>query len=197
MSGIQVGDAVRTGWKSFMTRPWYLFGLSLSVLALFVLGSSNNGVVAALAYIIYGGYLAVLIRHYRGERIVFDDLFSLDSRWISFAFLALIKGIFIFLGLVLFIVPGVYLAIRWMFAELLVIDQGMKPMEALRRSRAMTQGHGWGLLWFAFVCSLIVVAGFFLFVVGAAAAAVVVNLALLKIYHDLKNSNHHADPNAK
>jgi hypothetical protein len=189
MANIQIGEAFKAGWKSFMQRPWYLFGLSLAVFLLFGLGSANNGFVAALAYIIYGGYLAVLLRHYNGQTIVFDDLFSLDSRWISFAFLALIKGLFICLGLVLFIVPGVYLAIRWMFAELLVIDQGMKPMQALRASRAMTKGHMWQLLWFAVASTIAVVIGLFVFIVGAAAASVVVTLALIKIYSDLKAQN--------
>ncbi|PIR85117.1 hypothetical protein COU15_02585 [Candidatus Kaiserbacteria bacterium CG10_big_fil_rev_8_21_14_0_10_45_20] len=187
MKKIHTSDALQEGWKQFAKRPLFLLGLSFSVAILFILAGTSNGLVTALAYIVYGGYLGVLLHHFQGDTISYDDLFSLDSRWISFAFLGLIKGLLLFLGFLLLIVPGVYLSIRWMFAELLVIDQGMKPLQALKASADMTRGHMWELFWFSFVASVLVILGLVFLVVGAVVAALVVAFAMIKIYLDLKN----------
>lgn len=187
MKQVLVGEAFREGWRQFMVRPWYLFGLSLGVMVLFVASSGSRSGFTALAYILYMGYVAALFMHYGGKKISFDDMFApLHDRWISLAFTAMLKGLLILLGLLVFIVPGIYLAIRWMFAELLVIDQGMKPMEALRASSAMTKGHRWKLLWFSFLSSLLLLVGVVGLVVGVVVASVVITFAVIKLYYDLK-----------
>lgn len=187
MKTVRIRESLGAGWKSFKRRPWYLFGLSLAVLGMFVL-ALGDAVVTAVAYILYGGYLAMLIRHYKGEQVEFDDLFTIDNRWIYFTFLGLIKGLLILVGLVLFIVPGVYLAIRWMFAEFYVINEGMKPMEALRASSALTEGHRWKLFGFSLVVLLMHLAGLIVFVVGIVVAYTVALIATYKLYEDLKAS---------
>jgi uncharacterized membrane protein len=35
-------------------------------------------------------------------------------------------------GMVLLVVPGIYLAVRYQFMPYLIIDKGMQPMDALR-----------------------------------------------------------------
>ena len=185
MKKISIRGALKAGWNSFMLRPWYLFGLSLGVFLLFAI-AMGNAVVTALSYIVYGGYMIVLIRHYHGEQVVFDDLFTIDNRWVYFAFLGLIKTLLIMLGLILFIVPGIYLAIRFMFAEFYVINDGMRPIEALRASSALTKGHWWKLFWYSIVVSFVLVAGLVFFVVGLAAAGVIVLIASFKLFEALK-----------
>lgn len=186
MNKVHIKASLKTGWSLFMKRPWYLLGLSLATFGLFVATGSSNAIVTALAYIAYGGYLAMLINHFNGNSIEFDDMFSIDSRWISFAFLALIKGIFILLGLICFIVPGVYLAVRWMFAELYVIDKGMRPMEALKASSALTLGHRWKLFLFACIAILLILVGLLFLIIGGAVACIVTTFAMIKIYKDLQ-----------
>tara|TARA_B100000508_G_scaffold60333_1_gene47085 strand:+ start:131502 stop:132077 length:576 start_codon:yes stop_codon:yes gene_type:complete len=187
MKTISVIGAIKEGWGSFRSRPWYLMGLALSVWVLFALGTSNAA-FTALGYIIFGGYIAVMMRHLAGDRVVFDDLFSLDSRWISFVFLGMIKFIFILIGLVLFIVPGIYLIVKWMFAEYLVIEKGMKPMEALRASSEMTKGNRWKLFGFMLLSMLIGLAGLIVLGVGVLASSSIVILATIKLYKELQSS---------
>jgi len=187
MKNVHIRKALGVGWSNFKERPWYLLGLTLATLALFAFTASNSAAVTALSYIAYGGYVAVLLRHSRGERIVFDDLFDLvDKRWIYFAFLGLVKGILIFLGLLCFIIPGVYLAIRWMFAELLVIDKGMRPLEALKASSELTAGVRGKLFLYVIVLVLLLVAGFFLLIVGAVVATIVAQFATIYLYKELQ-----------
>jgi len=142
--------------------------------------------MTALAAVAYCGYLSMLIKHYRGGHIEFDDLFTVEGRWVSYAFLTLIKSFFIILGLLFFVVPGIYLAVRWVFAEILVVDQGMRPLEALRASSAMTAGNRWQLFGLLFVGTLLMILGVFVFVIGLVAAGAVLMFALIKAYEELK-----------
>ena len=187
MKKVHIKSSLGVGWAKFMERPWYLFGLSVAVAGLFIMAGANGPVVAALAYILYCGYLSVMFKHYHGGHVVFDDLFSMDQRWIYFAFLALIKAVLIFLGLLCFIIPGVYLAIRWMFAEFYVIDKGLRPVEALQASSNLTRGNMWWLFLFMLLAILLVTLGGVVFLVGAIAASTILLFALINIYYSLQN----------
>jgi len=187
MKNVKIRESLGVGWSLFMKRPWYLLGLSVAVFLLISLLGSNT-VIAALSAIVYAGYIAVMLRFSRGETINFDDLFTIDQRWIYFAFLFVIKSFLILLGLLCFIVPGVYLSVRWMFAEILVVDKGMKPLEALRASSALTQGHRWKLFLFSVVVSLLMVVGLVFLLVGVVVAVIVAFFAKLHIYQSLQAS---------
>ena len=186
MKKIQIRAAIAAGWSAFMQRPWYLFGLTLAFTGL-VLISSGEAAFTALAYILYGGYTLLLLKHFRGSEVQFDDLFDIDRRWISFAFLAVIKGVLIVLGLLCFIIPGLYLAVRWSFAEILVLDQGMRPLEALRASSTMTEGTRGKLFLFMVVAFLMSIIGALVLFVGIFAVIIIVRFALIYMYEERKS----------
>ena len=185
MQQISISRALGAGWGSFKIRPWYLFSFTFTFIALFSI-SIGNTLVTALAYILYAGFLAMMMRHFRGETIAFDDIIPNNSRWISFAVLALVKTVLIIFGFICFIIPGIYLSIRWMFAELLVIDQGMRPLEALKASSVMTRGIRLKLFWFTIMILIINLVGLLFLVVGIAATAVISLLATISLYEQLK-----------
>lgn len=186
MRKIYITEAIAAGWYSFTCRPWFLLSLTLGLAVLFFLTSSHGAIVTALGCIVYAGFLSILIRHFNGEHVGYDDIFMYDGRWISFAFVSLIKWFCIFIGLLFFIVPGVYLMVHWMFAEVLVIDQNMRPLQALRASGEMTKGLMWQLLLFLLVVSLLLLLGLLAFVVGVMIAVLVVIFAHVRIYRDIK-----------
>jgi hypothetical protein len=187
MKNFLIKDVLTTGWEQFRKRSWYLAGLSVAFTGMFIASASTLSPVTALSYILYGGFLSVLLKHYHGGWIKFDDLFDIDKRWIYFAFLGLLKMFVIAIGLVFFILPGVYLAVRLMFAELLVIDKGMRPFEAMQASYDMTKNHFWKLLLVALVFSLLAILGLMFFLVGVFVAVLVIQFATIKIYYNLKD----------
>jgi len=185
MKKISIRVALKTGWDNFTRRPWYLLGLTLSMAVLIIVTASESALFTALSFIVYGGFLGLLLKHYNWETVKFDDMIPVDNRWISFAVLGVVKTVAILVGFLLFVVPGVYLVIRWMFAELLVMDQGMRPLEALRKSSAMTKGVMWKLFAFSLASSALIVVGFFALGIGAVIASIVVMFATIKIYKDI------------
>jgi uncharacterized membrane protein len=184
MNNIRVGEALRVGWKKFQERPWYFIGIYLAVFALFSV-TTSNAMFTALAYIVYCGLMTLMLKHYDGEHVEFDDLFSIERTWISFTFMSVVKTLCIMLGFILFIIPGVYLSLRWMYAELLVIDRGMKPIAALKESARLSEGRMWQLLWFAIATWGVMLLGFVCLLVGLLPAAVVVTFAYIHIYRTM------------
>lgn len=168
-----------------MRRPWYLIGITLALIGIFAL-TAGNAAFTALSYIAWGGSLIMFMRHAHGEHIQFDDIFTIDSRWIYFAFLGIVKSVLIILGFLCFIIPGIYLSVRWIFAEFLVLEKGMRPLEALRASSKMTEGVRWKLFFFTVIAILLAVLGLFALIIGFFAASVVLTFALIHFYDALK-----------
>jgi hypothetical protein len=59
------------------------------------------------------------------------------------------------LGLLLLIVPGVYLWARWFLAAQAVVAEGLGPIEGLRRSADLVRGQWWRIFGIALVITLI------------------------------------------
>lgn len=185
MKKISIREALKAGWDNFIRKPWFLLWLTIVLVILIVLTTSESLAFSALTFIFYGGYIGILLKHYNWEPVTYDDLVSIDNRWISFTLLGIIKTTVIFVGFFLLVFPGVYLAVRWMFAEILVIDKGMRPMEALKASSAMTKGRMWKLFGFSLVSLVLVCLGFLAFGIGAIVAAIIILFATIKLYRDI------------
>ena len=88
------------------------------------------------------GLLGLVAAMSRGEAIKPTEIFNPKYRArmgefflvVAFLFIGVLIG-FVFVG-----IPGVVIGLTWMFAPLLVIDQGLNPSEALTRSNELTQG---------------------------------------------------------
>ena len=78
------------------------------------------------------------------------EMFNHFDKILPLFITSLVMYIFIIIGLVLFVLPVIYLAIAFSFALPLVFEKGMSPMEALSTSRKAITHR-----WFAFVGLLI------------------------------------------
>jgi hypothetical protein len=69
-------------------------------------------------------------------------------------FAVLLAALGIALGLVLLVIPGIYLFVRWFFVPQAVVIEGARGPEALRRSSAVVQGFWWRTLGLVVVVNL-------------------------------------------
>jgi membrane-anchored glycerophosphoryl diester phosphodiesterase (GDPDase) len=60
--------------------------------------------------------------------------------------LGIVVGIAVAIGLVLLIVPGVYLALRWAVAAPVLVVERLGVFASMERSTALTQNHRWAIL---------------------------------------------------
>ena len=59
---------------------------------------------------------------------------------------AILMAIFTFLGLLLFVIPGIILAARFALAPFIVYDEKLSGMAAIKRSMELTKGHTFEML---------------------------------------------------
>jgi hypothetical protein len=84
-------------------------------------------------------------------------------------------------GLVLLILPGIIFAM-FMFANFIVVDRELGPIEAMKESSRITRGKRWTLLWLSLAILVINLLGLIALVVGLLVSVPVTWLALAHAY---------------
>ncbi len=102
---------------------------------------------------------------------------------------ALVSGLLIVLGSVLLILPGIYLAVSYMFAQLLVIDKHLSFWPAMETSRRLITKKWFSFLGLGLLMSLLIVSGLLLFGVGIFVTAPWASCVLAAAYEDIVGLN--------
>jgi hypothetical protein len=99
--------------------------------------------IGLLFYPLYTGALILFLdAKTRGETPAKRNLLAATLRmWPTFAVLTALSTLLIMAGLSLFIVPGVWVMIKLVFSEYLLVLRGLGPLDAMRESFKMTRGH--------------------------------------------------------
>lgn len=117
------------------------------------------GTVFFIAYTVAEGALIYgAAKSYLGEQKTVGGSVSFGlSRFAPLLLTALLKGVIIVIGLILFIVPGVYFLFRYALTSSVVVIEGKSGMAALRRSKELVShsGHTFELVGLGVICALI------------------------------------------
>jgi len=197
---IPIGEALRFGWET-VRRNLGLF-LVLSVLYVALNGveevwqeedhGSMTGVYGAVGFIlslwVAMGMTKISLRFCDGEKGSFADLLDCLPLLFRYFLGMLLFVVAVAAGLVLLIVPGVYLLLRFFFFELFIVDMGMGPIEALKASSQLTAGVKWQVLAFLAVMVLVFVLGLLCFLVGILVALPTIMVAEAWVYRRLLES---------
>lgn len=111
-------------------------GSMLSVITELVVGM----VASALAYPFMAGLNMVGIRRAADQPISFNEVFAHFGRTLPILLTALLSTLLVYIGFLLLVIPGLYLAIAYMLAIPLVVERSLSPWQAMEASRkAITQ----------------------------------------------------------
>lgn len=152
-----VGSSFSAGWALFKSRAGFFVGVYL--LANIIMGvpyfitvalSANdqggaafifNIITMIVAAIIGIGMttiaLAALDKKPLGVGLLFGNINRLGSVIVAY----ILFGVMVFAGMVLFVIPGIFLAVRFSMCMLFIVDKGMGPIDALKASWRATDGH--------------------------------------------------------
>ncbi len=78
----------------------------------------------------------------------------------------LLQGLIGAVGFILLVVPGLIWTYKYMFTGFLIVDKGLRPVEALRQSGVLTQGAKMDLCVFSLLLGAINVLGALALLVG-------------------------------
>jgi hypothetical protein len=100
--------------------------------------------VALIASIVVGAIVARIDGVARGEPVSLGDALSIGvNRLPAFIVSWILAALVVSLGLILLIVPGLILAIWFLFGPYAVIVERVGPLQSLGYSRALVRGHWW------------------------------------------------------
>jgi uncharacterized membrane protein len=211
MTKLPIKEAIRFGWDKFWERPWFFIGAYIIVGIFNYNYSSKNQdphipVALILLLVVIGVALAAIrIVIQMGEKRLVLNAYenvqsaSIKNLWTPHPFWRFVGGQVIFglivlLGLILLIVPGIIWGLKYMFTPYLIIDRGLMPMEAIRESGRITQGHKWELFLLGLALAGINILGLLCLIVGLFVTVPVSALASVYAYRFLERQSSEITP---
>ena len=182
---VDIGHCYRRAWEKLKSDFWPIVGVSALILLL-VAAAESVYVGIIINGPIIGGLNWYYLKHLRGERPTLNDAFA----GFTMAFVPLMLGwlvtqVLVGVGLVLCVIPGIYLAVAWSLALPLIIDKKFPFWEAMEVSRKVISGQWWTFLGFVVLSFLLTLAGALACGVGLFVACPLAGLALTYAYEDI------------
>jgi hypothetical protein len=143
------------------------------------------GINALVTVSIFASILKILREN--GGSYSFDHGLSV-SVYVKFAVCQFIYGLAVVLGFAFFIVPGVFIAVRWVFAPLYLIDHPNAGIgEALQASWNKTEGLFWPLFGLGLAATIVTISGILLCCIGLYFTMIIAYVAQVMTYRMLWN----------
>lgn len=186
---VNASDYVQKGWEMFKGNIGEFIGFTLICFAASLVSSKMGGfgslLFSAVAATLYAGYAIAAFRIMTGQELQFSDFFKGFNYFLPLFLAGLASGILVAVGLVMLILPGIYLAIGYMLATFLVIDHGMEFWQAMETSRKIITKNWFAFFVFAVVLFLVNVLGALALGVGLLVSAPVTACATAIAYKEI------------
>jgi uncharacterized membrane protein len=195
--GFDIGEAFRFGWDRFKAN----FGpLAIAALAVFLVEVLTNSLTRQfegfasllmtlvsffVGQVIAMGWVRMSLKITDGKEASIADFFERLDLLLPYAIASLLFSIMVALGLVLFVVPGIILAIVFAFYGPALVDEELGSIDALKRSAAITRGNRGRLFLFGLAVLLLNVVGLLFLVVGVLVTSGISLLAFAYVYRRL------------
>lgn len=151
-------------------------------------GSPLNQIVQqVLTWFLSLGLTRIGLNLVSGKEATLGMLFGEGGKLLRMIGASLLYGLMVVFGLLLLVVPGIILAVRFGRYQEAIVDRDLGIMEAFHYSFALTRNNGMNLFGFAVLRFLIVIAGALALCVGLIYALPLVWLADLVAYRWLQH----------
>ena len=187
-----ISEAVIFGWRKMKEHLWFLVGLLLFTSIL----TMGTGVIPGLSFLISIfasiSMLTVLLMIHAGKKPDVKNLFDKYNIVLQYLVASVLYCLIVVIGLILFIIPGVYFALKYQFYRFLVVEKGLGPVEALKESGRITKGNIWKLLWFFWAMVGLNILGAIALLIGLFVTIPITLFAYVFVYHKLLAGAHHS-----
>lgn len=169
----ETGEVIKAGWEIYKTH-WapMTFGIFVGMLLGMLPGQvapilakagvfeENSGAYLAvevpltllgqlIAQFFAVGMTRSALKASRENTVTFGDFFSTGGRFLPYLAMSILRTLALAVGFLLLIVPGFILSFGFINADFYVVDQGLGPVEALKKSWESTDGQKSNIFIFA------------------------------------------------
>ena len=155
---VKVGQYFRRGWEIFQQYVWGFIGFAVLVslisgalsrlpAPLGVNEEGGGGILNAIVSpILFAGFYIVAFKIAKNRSKSFGDFFRGFNKFLPIFLVNLVGSLLIGVGLLLLIIPGIYLIVAYFFSFPFVIEKGYNFWAALEASRKLVTKK-----WFSFL----------------------------------------------
>ena len=191
-----ISGALREGWR--LTKDNIGFLIVYQIILYFILflteSTPGNWKWALLSFL---GWIVIILGKmglYNSTLLItggikprFDQFYQNWQMLFSWIVSSFLFGIMFVIGLVLLIVPGLYVWARYGFYPFFILDKKCGPLEALEQSSIATQGIRWPVFLLFLACAGLDILGVLFFGIGLLITVPITLLALATVYQQITN----------
>lgn len=116
--------------------------------------SPINLVFTILFSVVNVAYIKYVLNFVRTGKFEFNDIIDcLKTKWLNILGVSVITYLAITAGFILFIIPGIIIALGLTMSSIIVIDSDLGPVDAVKKSWEMMKGYKWN--YFVFLLSFL------------------------------------------
>ena len=187
---VDIKASFARAWELYKAHPFFF-----SLFMLLIVSIQGMVVIYAQAYMIvfstllapplYAGFYLVANRISRGEEVIYPDFFGGFRFWIPTAVISLLTQVLIAIGLIALIIPGIYLAVGYLFAIQMGIFGGLDPWSAMEWSRKLITRNWWRFFGLLLVLVVLNVLGLLLAGIGLLFTVPLTFLVLYVVFEEI------------
>ena len=98
-------------------------------------------IICAIAAVAYKKYVLNFVRN--GKLDYKDILNCIKEKWVNILVADILVAILVSLASLLFVIPGIILALAYAMVTYLVVDTDLSSVDAMKKSREMIKGYKW------------------------------------------------------
>lgn len=197
----KVGEVISQAWKYTKENIGFFIGyfvitFLVSFLFSFIatkLSDRGRDILSLLMHIagwivgifIQMGFVKSALLITSGVKPGFNQLFANDKYFISYLVSNILYNLMVIIGLILLIIPGVYLAVRYLLFQYFILDKDMGPIESLEAASRASEGKRGFIFWLSCVLILLNIAGALLLGVGLLITIPITILSFAIVYRKL------------
>ncbi len=192
-----ISDSYRFDTARYFTAGWDLFKsdltgfLSFGLLFFLInMGLSFVPIIGNIATMVITpalamGFFIVAAKKLKQESTRFEDFFKGFNYFVPLALVGLVSSALITIGLVLLVLPGIYLAVAYLFAYMLVVDRRLSFWDAMETSRKIANKNWFTLFGFFLALLVLNIVGATVFMVGLAVTTAITFCIMTVAYDDV------------
>ena len=182
---VEISSCISRAWQLVWSNFWSLVGTTF--LGLIVAGGAGipfAGIIVGGPMM--GGLYAFYLKRIRGQPASVGDAFvGFSAAFVPLMLAHIVSSLLTALALCLCVLPGIYLAVAWVFTFQLIIDKKLEFWAAMEVSRKVVTQHWWAMFGLMLLAGLICIAGVLACVVGVFVTSAVALVALNYAYEDI------------
>lgn len=142
-------------------------------------------VISGVSILIQIGMTKIILDIHDGKKLNLEYLYKLYPLFVRYLGASIIYGVAVVIGLILLIIPGIIIAIKFQFYSFLIVDKNEGIIDSLKKSAKLTEGHMMNLFILGVLLIIINLVGAMLLGLGLLVTIPTSVMAMVYVYRKL------------